>query len=128
MLVLSQSRTDYLGRYTPLAASNGKHDPLPSRMVEVRKLASSDKGERHIGGNHIGSRLGLRRAPKEVWEGLRGVLELSRAFGGLPFGFLKVEKEGFRIRSSGRQQFYDWKAFRTYDFLAALSWVSGLLG
>ena len=61
MLVLSQSRTDYLGRYTPLAASNGKHDPLPSRMVEVRKLASSDKGERHIGGNHIGSRLGLGR-------------------------------------------------------------------
>ena len=59
MFVLSQSRTDYLGRYTPLAASNGKHDPLPSRMVEVRKLASSDKGERHIGGNPIGSRLGL---------------------------------------------------------------------
>ena len=69
-----------------------KHDPLPSRMVEVRKLASSDKGERHIGGNHIGLGWG--------WEGLRGVLELSHAFGGLPFGFLKVEKEGFRIRKA----------------------------
>lgn len=66
--------------------------PLPSRMVQVRKLASSDRREPLCRGAHKDSRVGLGgnagtswvsrknldggwaglwRAPKEVWEGLR---------------------------------------------------------